>query len=170
MPFCGLNRPQYGNSLAWFRVLGKIIGILTCQLHDFHQVIFKKIWKMFIDSYILAFVILHFFLVIFQCKIELWGILLIDNLHILYIFFIWTFYFDQFKRIQSLIVVSLVWFSPASLRTELFTPDLPESTKRGKCSLKVLYAWCTILIVLGINAWNVYVATVSGILYECHIM
>ena len=120
MPFCGLNRPQYGNSLAWFRVLGKIIGILTCQLHDFLQVIWKKTLKIFIVSYILAFVILHFFLVIFQCKIELWGILLIDNLQILYIFVIWSGHFDQFKRIQTLVNLSLGWFNPATLCSILF--------------------------------------------------
>ena len=136
MPFCSLNRPQYGNSLAWFRVLGKIIGILTCQLHDFLQVIWKKIWKIFIVSYILAFVILHFFLVIFQCKIELWGILLIDNLHILYILFIWPGHFDQLKRIQYLVDVSLLWFSPATCRTELSYTRFAWIYKEGKMQLE----------------------------------
>ena len=136
MPFCGLNRLQYGNSLAWFRVLKKFIIILTCSLLDFKEIIWKKILKIFIDSYILAFVILHFFLVIFQCKIELWGILPIDNLHILYIFFLWPGYFDQFRRIQYLVDISILWFSPASGRTELFFTRFAWIYKVGKMQHK----------------------------------
>ena len=112
--------------------------ILPCCLHDIQQIILRKISKTYIDSNILAFVI-HFLIVIFQWTFDLWGILLIDNLQILYIFLIWPGYFDLFKRIQTLVELSLHWFNPPDLRTILFYSKFSQFYKGRKCRLKFAY-------------------------------
>ena len=96
---------------------------------------------MFIVSDILVSVSPQFLLAIFQCKIELWDLLLIDNLQNLYIFSIWILYFGLFKMIQPLVDAGIVWFPQSKLRVNLLSGDFLQISIRSKSPLKVDYCY-----------------------------